>query len=96
MMELSTLLHRRRFLSASAVMLASLGAARLYPSWARSGTEGIGTAGALSGNSIALTIAESHFATGGRSAHAITVNGTLPAPLIRLREGQTVQLAVTA
>ena len=95
MMELSTLLHRRRFLSASAVMLASLGAARLYPSWARSGTEGIGTAGALSGNSIALTIAESHFATGGRSAHAITVNGTLPAPLIRLREGQTVQLAVT-
>ncbi|HEX5535803.1 MAG TPA: multicopper oxidase domain-containing protein, partial [Sphingobium sp.] len=76
-------------------MLASLGAARLYPSWARSGTEGIGTAGALSGNSIALTIAESHFATGGRSAHAITVNGTLPAPLIRLREGQTVQLAVT-
>ena len=49
----------------------------------------------LSGEEIALTIGDSHFSTGGRSAHAITINGTLPAPLIRLREGQNVRLAVT-
>lgn len=49
----------------------------------------------LSGESIALTVGESHFSTGGRSAHAVTVNGTLPAPLIRLREGQNVRLSVT-
>ena len=44
---------------------------------------------------IALTVEESHFSTGGRAAHAITINGTVPAPLIRLKEGQTVRLAVT-
>ncbi|KMS51867.1 copper-binding protein [Novosphingobium barchaimii LL02] len=71
----------------------------LFPGWARSGTSGIvhaGTdSGVLSGNSIALQIGESHFATGGRSGHAVTVNGTLPAPLLRLREGETVSIAVT-
>ncbi|AEG48839.1 copper-resistance protein, CopA family [Sphingobium chlorophenolicum L-1] len=67
-----------------------------FPSWARSGTAGLILApGVLSGESIALTVGESHFSTGGRSAHAVTVNGTLPAPLIRLREGQNVRLSVT-
>ncbi|EIZ81225.1 Copper-resistance protein CopA [Novosphingobium sp. Rr 2-17] len=75
---------------------AALTIARAFPAWAQSGTAGIAPAsGVLSGDRIALTVAESHFSTGGRSAHAITINGTLPAPLIRLKEGQTVQLAVT-
>jgi CopA family copper-resistance protein len=34
------------------------------------------------------------FAVNGRSGHAITINGVLPAPLIRLREGQKVRLHV--
>ncbi|WP_037454101.1 copper resistance system multicopper oxidase [Sphingobium chlorophenolicum] len=67
-----------------------------FPSWARSGTAGLIPApGVLNGETIALTVGESHFSTGGRSAHAVTVNGTLPAPLIRLREGQNVRLSVT-
>jgi L-ascorbate oxidase len=49
----------------------------------------------LSGKRIALDIGSSHFATGGRGAHAITVNGSLPAPLIRLREGEDVRIDVT-
>ncbi len=51
--------------------------------------------GTLSGEEIALSIGNSPFTVGGRTGHAITVNGTLPAPLIRLREGQNVKLAVT-
>ncbi|MHA6765824.1 copper resistance system multicopper oxidase [Sphingobium ummariense] len=75
---------------------AALTLARAFPSWAQSGTVGLRPVpGVLSGERIELTVGESHFATGGRSAHAVTINGTLPAPLIRLKEGQTVQLAVT-
>ncbi|MDF2639113.1 MAG: copper-binding protein [Novosphingobium lindaniclasticum] len=77
-------------------MAGSLG---LLPAWARSGTPGAGHARAgsdvLSGETIALEIGATHFATGGRASHAVTVNGTLPAPLLRLREGQTVRIAVT-
>ena len=32
---------------------------------------------------------------GGKDAHAITVNGTIPGPLIRLKEGQMTTMAVT-
>ena len=75
---------------------AALTLAQAFPAWARSGTAGLTpSTGVLSGERILLTVGESHFGTGGRSAHAITINGTLPAPLIRLKEGQTVRLAVT-
>ncbi|WP_407673450.1 multicopper oxidase domain-containing protein, partial [Novosphingobium clariflavum] len=94
-----SLLQRRRFLALGGAVAGSLGMAGLFPAWARSGTPGIvhaGTgSGVLTGNSIALQIGESHFSTGGRSGHAVTVNGTLPAPLLRLREGETVRIAVT-
>ncbi|WP_334185714.1 copper resistance system multicopper oxidase [Novosphingobium sp.] len=94
-----SLLQRRRFLALGGAFAGSFCVGGLFPAWARSGTPGIvhaGTdSGVLSGNSIALQIGESHFATGGRSGHAVTVNGTLPAPLLRLREGETVRIAVT-
>lgn len=75
---------------------AALSMVRAFPAWAQSGSAGLRPASdMLSGDRIELTVGTSHFATGGRSAHAVTINGTLPAPLIRLREGQNVQLAVT-
>jgi CopA family copper-resistance protein len=49
----------------------------------------------LSGEDIALKIGPTPFTVGGRTGHAITINGTLPAPLIRLREGRNVRIAVT-
>ena len=74
---------------------AALPLARAFPAWAQSGTAGLRpTPGILSGDRIELAVSESHFTTGGRSAHAVTINGTLPAPLIRLKEGQNVQLVV--
>lgn len=49
----------------------------------------------LGGNTIDLVIAETSFRVGGRETTAITVNGTVPGPLLRLREGQDVTLRVT-
>ncbi|AMO73382.1 copper-binding protein [Sphingorhabdus sp. M41] len=48
----------------------------------------------LSGAKIDLHIADGRFATGGRSGHAIAVNGTVPGPLIRLKEGEQTILSV--
>ncbi len=95
-MDRQPLLDRRHLLTGSGALAVSLAIAPLFPAWARSGTSGAASGGILSGGNIALTIAEGHFETGGRSAHhAVMINGTLPAPLIRLREGETVRLAVT-
>jgi CopA family copper-resistance protein len=49
----------------------------------------------LSGNSIDLSIGEQEIEIGGRRASAIALNGTLPGPLIRLREGQNVVIRAT-
>jgi CopA family copper-resistance protein len=93
---------RRQLLRAAAFGGGSLALARTLPSWAHSGSMGTGpmgqastSLGTLSGEDIALTIGQSAFTVGGQSGHAVTVNGSLPAPLIRLREGQSVRLAVT-
>ncbi len=85
----------RRTLIRSAT--ASLVLPALAPAWARSGSHGItaGQGGTLSGERIALRIGRSPFALSGRQGHAVTVNDTFPAPLIRLREGQHVRIAVT-
>ena len=68
----------------------------LFPAWAQSVSHGRGTGvGTLSGEDIRLTVGHSSFTTGGETGHAFTVNGTVPAPLIRLKEGQNVRLHVT-
>ncbi len=68
----------------------------VFPAWAESGSAGLNPAsGTVSGADIALSIGHAPFRVGGRSGHAVTVNGTLPGPIIRLKEGQRVRLAVT-
>ncbi len=79
-------IDRRRLLLA--------GATGLLPGWALSGSAGLAATPPLSGEDIHLSVGHSRFETGGRSGHAITVNGTLPGPLIRLKEGQTVRIHV--
>jgi CopA family copper-resistance protein len=87
---------RRRLLGAAAAGGAAMLAPR-FPAWARSVSHGGAAKGfaALSGTDIALGIARSRFLVNGRAGHAIAVNGTIPAPLIRLREGDRVRLRVT-
>jgi CopA family copper-resistance protein len=68
----------------------------LLPAWAQTATSGLARSPqTLTGPDIALTVARSHWSVDGRGGHATTINGTIPAPLIRLREGERVRIAVT-
>jgi len=66
------------------------------PAWAKGAMDGAARAGfgTLSGPQIDMHIASARFGRDGGSAHAIAVNGTIPGPLIRLREGQATRLRV--
>ena len=95
-MTLITPIDRRNLLRGAAYASGGIALAPLFPAWAASGTHGVaGSPGILMGEDIALTIGHSAFKTCGKTGHAITVNGTLPAPIIRLKEGQNVRLSVT-
>ncbi len=90
------ILNRRSLLKGAALTSGGLAFSQIVPAWAQSGSAGLNPAmGTVSGDNIALSIGHSMFKLGQRSGHAVTVNGTLPAPLIRLKEGQRVKLAVT-
>lgn len=92
---MNQIIDRRSLLRAGAVGGAGLACSSLFPAWAQTGSPGlIPQMPTLSGEDIRLTIGHSPFAVGGRTGHAITVNGVLPAPLIRLREGQNVRIHV--
>jgi len=89
----SMTLDRRAFLAGG---VAAAGLAGLRPAWAASVSQGIAAKGfgTLTGNTIDLTIARTAFPVNGRTGHAIALNGTIPAPLLRLREGEHVRIAV--
>jgi CopA family copper-resistance protein len=82
-------------------MLALLGvggAGTALPAWARGGTlTGHIRPGfdELGGNTINLSISAGHRFVQGRAGHAIAVNGSIPGPLIRLKQGQMARLNVT-
>ncbi len=87
---------RRALLRGMAGGAGLLAAQGLMPAWAATGSQGLPSqSDVLHGPDVRLTVGHSPFTVGGRTGHAITVNGTLPAPLIRLREGQNVRLFVT-
>lgn len=89
-----TSIDRRTVLrGAAATAFAATGGAWL-PAWAQSGAPGLAPLPALSGEEVALTIARQMMTIDGRESHAIGVNGTVPAPLLRLRQGQRLRLTV--
>lgn len=69
-------------------------ASALLPAWARSASAGNKGIFELAGSEFDLAVGHSAVEIGGRSGHAITVNGTLPGPLLRFREGEKVTLRV--
>ena len=87
------MLNRRSLLWGGA---AAAGMAGLFPAWANNVSQGLAAkgSGTLTGDQIDIRIADSSFPVDGRVGHAITMNGTIPGPLIRLREGQNVRIAV--
>jgi CopA family copper-resistance protein len=86
---------RRQLLRGASLIGGGLAASSLLPGWAQSATPGlVSTLPTLAGPNIDLTISRAHLHVDGREGHAITINGTVPGPLLRLKEGQRVRLAV--
>jgi CopA family copper-resistance protein len=89
-------LNRRSLLKRAVVLGggASLGA--LLPPWARSIAQGMpSTMPVLSGDDIKLYIGHTPITIDGKTSHAVTINGTVPGPLLRLKQGRRVKIAVT-
>jgi CopA family copper-resistance protein len=86
-------LDRRAFLGGGAALAAAAG---LRPAWAHSVSQGVAAKaeGTLSGEEIRLVVDRTRFSVDGRPGHAVAINGTIPAPLIRLKEGQNVRITV--
>jgi len=102
---------RRKFLSSAAGFGGAAAAQSLLPVWALNqgalnqavqslsaqnlGAQGGEALKALTGDVFDLHIEETQLQVAGRKARAITVNGQLPAPLLRWREGDDLTLRVT-
>ena len=85
--------NRRRFLQFTATGMGA--AACAIPAWARSSSEGNFGLPALQGNQFDLTVGTFPMRIDGRTTEVIGVNGSVPAPLLRFREGEEVTLNVT-
>ncbi len=86
---------RRQFLRRAAFAGGGLAFGAWMPAWAQSGSAGLAAPlPTVSGADITLKIARQTMMIDGRPSRAIGINGTVPAPLIRLREGQNVRLRV--
>lgn len=66
------------------------------PAWARGMSHGPIRQGVdeVSGRVIDLAVGEGPVAVAGRRGHAFAVNGSIPGPLVRLKEGEPVTLRV--
>jgi len=87
-------LSRRRFVQG----LAAGGVLAATPSWLQAAVKGataLGSAPVLSGREIDLVIAETPVNFTGVTRMATTINGSIPAPTLRLREGDEVTIRVT-
>jgi CopA family copper-resistance protein len=90
-------IDRRDFLRASAAVGTLAGLEALRPSWA-SASEGLSsrTPGVLhgGGRELDLVIDRTRVAVEGRGGRAVTINGTMPGPMLRYREGDELVINV--
>jgi len=89
-------ISRRRLIRGATTVGASLAFQNALPAWAHSGID-VSQSGlsALSGNVFELNVANATSTIDGVPGHSILVNGHLPAPLLRWREGDEITLRVT-
>jgi len=87
-------LGRRQFLLGTALTGAAFGAGQI--AWAQEHVHATAQPEqqTLSGPDIHLTIGHGEITFDGRKGHAVTINGSVPGPLVRLKEGQNVRLHV--
>jgi CopA family copper-resistance protein len=88
------MISRRQLLSGGAALTGALAASPLLPAWARSPSQAAAPP-SLSGTEFALDVDHLPLRIDGRRTTAIGVNGTVPAPLLRWREGDEITLRVT-
>jgi CopA family copper-resistance protein len=87
---------RRDFLRGAALGGGGVIAASALPAWAQPVSAGVvRPLPTLAGPDIALTIGHVAVRVDGKAGRKVGINGTVPAPLIRLREGQRARLSVT-
>lgn len=94
---MTQLIRRRRLLQSLASASALALGRPLAPAWATS-TSGVGAQPSLrvgDDHVGELVIARTPFLVGTRTGSAVTINGAVPGPLLRLREGETATLRVT-
>ena len=93
---MSRIIDRRQMLRAAALAGGGLALSAYLPAWAQTNSTGLSAPPlpTVTGNDITLRIAHQTMMIDGRSSRAIGINGTVPAPLIRLREGQNVRLKI--
>jgi len=90
-----SVIDRRQFMRGAALAGGGIAFSAYLPAWAQTISDGLRpTIPTVSGEDITLTIARQMMTIDGQRFKAIGVNGTVPAPLIRLREGQKVRLNV--
>lgn len=89
-------IDRRQLLRGATLAGGGLALSAYMPAWAQTGSAGlVRPLPTVVGPDISLRIAHQMMTIDGRESHAIGINGTVPAPLVRLREGQNVRLSVT-
>lgn len=86
---------RRRFLQSTAALGLLQAFRGIAPAYAE-GVPGPGAELCVGGDRVGdLVIGRTPFAFGGQRGSAVTINGTLPGPILRFREGETATLRVT-
>jgi CopA family copper-resistance protein len=85
--------NRRRFLQYTAAGMAN--GAIAAPAWARTSGEGNFGIPMLQGNQFDLTVGKFPVRINGRATEATGVNGSVPGPLLRFREGDEITLNVS-
>ena len=93
-------MNRRNFMGSGIATGGLLAAGAAAPAWARGASlhhGGMIRTGfdEVSGRDIRLTVGEGMRVVQGRRGHAVAVNGTIPGPLVRLKEGEPVRIHVT-
>lgn len=86
---------RRQFIRTSAQGALVLGMSSMLPGWAQSATNGNTGVSTRTATNFNLTVGRFPVRIDGRAGEAIGMNGTVPAPLLRFREGEEITLNVT-
>ncbi len=89
------MLSRRGFLRTMAQSGLATGVAGLLPSWAQSASAGNVGLTSLRGSEFHLSVDRFTAVIDGKVGNALGINGSIPAPLIRFREGDDIAIHVT-